>query len=122
MQEIEAKERNKTASAKEQKTYVTLQIVNEAMARGVEFLPVDLYRSKASQYVVEDGKIRLPFSSIQGVGDSAAIGMEQAAAQGEFMSWDDIQARAGVSKTVMEALETMGALNGIPKSLQMSLF
>jgi DNA polymerase-3 subunit alpha (Gram-positive type) len=122
MQEIEAKERNKTASAKEQKTYVTLQIVNEAMARGVEFLPVDLYRSKASQYVVEDGKIRLPFSSIQGVGDSAAIGMEQAAAQGEFMSWDDIQARAGVSKTVMEALETMGALAGIPKSLQMSLF
>jgi DNA polymerase-3 subunit alpha (Gram-positive type) len=120
MEDIRA--RGKEASAKEQNMAEALHVIYEAMLRGVEFLPVDLYRSKASQYVVEDGKIRLPFSSIQGVGDSAAIGMEQAAAQGEFMSWDDIQARAGVSKTVMEALETMGALNGIPKSLQMSLF
>ncbi len=122
MRDLEQKERNKVISDKEKKTYVTLQIVNEAMSRGVEFLPIDLYRSKASQYMVEDGKIRLPFSSIQGVGESAAVGMEVAAAQGEFMCWDEIQSRAGVSKTVMEALDSMGALEGIPKSMQMSFF
>lgn len=122
MRELEQKERNKVISAKEKTTYVTLQIINEAMSRGVEFLPVDLYKSKASRYVLEDGKIRLPFSSIQGVGESAAVGMEEAAKDGNFMCWDDIQARAGVSKTVMEALDSMGALEGIPKSLQMSFF
>lgn len=122
MRELEQKEKNKVISDKERKTYVTLQIVNEAMSRGVGFLPIDLYKSKASQYVVEDGKIRLPFSSIQGVGESAAEGMAEAAAQGEFMSWDDIQSRAGISKTVMEALDDMGTLEGIPKSLQMSFF
>ena len=122
MRELEQKERNKVISAKEKTTYVTLQIINEAMSRGVEFLPVDLYKSKASRYVLEDDKIRLPFSSIQGVGESAAVGMEEAAKEGNFMCWDDIQSRAGVSKTVMEALDSMGALEGIPKSLQMSFF
>jgi DNA polymerase-3 subunit alpha (Gram-positive type) len=48
--------------------------------------------------------------------------MEQAAKEGNFMCWDDIQARAGVSKTVMEALDSMGPLEGIPKSLQISFF
>ena len=122
MRKIEAKERDKTASAKEKTTYVTLQIINEAMSRGVQFLPVDLQKSAATRYVVEDGKIRLPFGSIQGVGDSAAFGLEEAAKEGNFMCWDDIQSRAGVSKTVMEALDSMGALEGIPKSLQISFF
>ncbi len=122
MRKIEAKERDKTASAKEKTTYVTLQIINEAMSRGVQFLPVDLQKSTATRYVVEDGKIRLPFGSIQGVGDSAAYGLEAAAKEGNFMCWDDLQSRAGVSKTVMEALDAMGALEGLPKSLQISFF
>ena len=99
-----------------------MQIVNEAMCRGVSFLPVDLYRSQAHRYVIEDGKIRLPFSSVQGIGGTAAESIVAAVADGPFMSWDEVQARTGVTKTVMEALEGMGALKDIPKSMQMSFF
>ena len=63
MTEINMK--GKEASAKEEAAYSTLQIVNEMLARGIEVLPVDLYRSAAKKFLVEDGKLRLPFSSPQ---------------------------------------------------------
>ncbi len=122
LQELQIKKRNKTISQKEEASFVALQIVNEAMCRGVSFLPVDLYRSQAHRYVIEDGKIRLPFSSVQGIGGTAAESIVAAVADGPFMSWDEVQSRTGVTKTVMEALESMGALKDIPKSMQMSFF
>ena len=61
MQEIEAK--GKESTAKENALYATLQIVNEMLARKIEVLPIDIYKSDAYKFLVEDGKIRLPFSS-----------------------------------------------------------
>ncbi len=120
MNEIKAKGRE--ATAKENNTYSILQIVNEMLARGVELLPIDLYKSKATKYIVEDGKIRLPFGSLSGVGENAAIALEEAAQKGDFISKDELQLAAGVSKTVIEALNEVGALDFLPDSNQMSLF
>lgn len=122
MQELEAKEKTKTITAVEQKVYVTLQILNEMLCRGIEVLPVSLYQSAATKFVVEDGKIRLPFNSVAGLGSTAAEALEKAAKEGEFLSWDDIRERASISKTVLESLGALGALEGIPRSRQMSLF
>ncbi|MBQ2676001.1 MAG: PolC-type DNA polymerase III [Clostridia bacterium] len=120
MREIE--EKGKSASAKENGTYTIMQIVNEMLCRGIEFLPVDFYKSKAKVYVMEDGKIRLPFAAVPGVGENAAIALEEAAKKGGFISRDDIQQAAGVSKTVIEALVEAGTLDFLPKSNQISLF
>ena len=120
MKEIAAK--GKEATAKENSTYSILQILNEMLSRGVELLPIDLYHSDATRYLVEEGKIRLPFNALPGVGETAAISIKEAAAEGAFLSWDDLQARASVSKTVVEALADVGVLEGIPESMQMSLF
>lgn len=112
------------ATAKEENMYVAMQVVNEMMARGVEFLPIDLYKSHATIYKLEDGKIRLPFMSMAGTGESAAVALMKARddGEGEYMSRDDLQQRAGISKSVMETLDSCGALEGLPQSTQMSFF
>ena len=122
MKDIQAK--GKEATAKEQGEYTALQVVNEMLARKIEFLPVDLYKSDASTYQIEDGKIRLAFSSIKGVGENAAKAMQEARDDGEgaYISVDDLQRRAGISCSVAASLQEVGALQGIPQSSQMSLF
>ena len=114
--------KGKEASAKENAAYSTLQIVNEMLARGIEVLPVDLYKSDAYKYVVEDGKIRLPFSSLAGVGESAAQNLQESRKEGEYLSIDDVQMRSRVTKAVIETLENAGVLSSLPKSNQISFF
>ena len=99
-----------------------LLLVNEAMARGIRFLPVDLYKSHAYRYLIEDGAIRLPLSSLAGVGESAAAAIVAAREEEPFFSCDDIKDRAGVSKAVIETLRQAGALADLPESSQLSLF
>lgn len=118
----ELNERKNERSAKEDGMYETLQIINEMLARGLEFLPVSLYRSHATNYLCEDGKIRLPFASLKGVGESAAQAL-MAAREGEpFLSVDDLAQRSGVSKSVIEILSAAGALDELPKTSQLTLF
>ncbi len=120
MNEITMK--GKEASAKEEAAFATFQIVNEMLARGIEVLPIDLYQSDARKYLVEDGKIRLPFSSLSGVGEAAANSIAAAKEGGPYISVDDLQTRAKVSKSVIETLSASGALAGLPASSQMTLF
>ena len=121
MQEITIK--GKEATKKEEDMYATFQIANEMLARGIEVLPVDLYKSDAVKYLVEDGKIRLPFASLSSVGDAAAQSLAAARETGgEYISIDDLQARSKVSKTVIEMLQQAGALKGLPESSQMTMF
>ena len=123
MNQIKQMQAAHESTDKDDKDYATLQIVNEMMARGVSVLPVDIYRSEAKTFIVEDGKIRLPFSSLAGVGDAAA---ESLAAEGkktsEYLSIEDIQIKTKVTKAVIETLQSVGVLAGIPESSQMSLF
>ncbi len=114
--------KGKEASAKENAAYSTFQIINEMLARGIEVLPVDLYRSDSYRYIVEDEKIRLPFASLAGVGESAAKSLQDASKDGEYISIDDLQVRAKVTKAVIETLEEAGVLKNLPQSNQISFF
>ena len=114
--------RGKEATAKEQSLAEALHIVYEAQARGVEFLPVDLYKSHSYKYLLEDGKIRLPFSAVKGLGAAAAENLMNARDEGEYISCDDLQARSGVSKTVIESLRAMGTLDGLANTSQVTFF
>ena len=110
------------ATAKEKQEIPMLQIMNEMLARGIEVLPVDIYKSKAKMFVIEDGKIRLPFCSLAGIGESAAEMLAEASKKGEYLSIEDITVRAKVSKAVVDTLRECGALGDLPESAQMSLF
>ena len=123
MRDIDQKIKNREASTKEEGEFETLQIINEMMARGIELLGIDLYKSSATSFLVEDGRIRLPFSSLKGVGDAAAASIEEARKSGgEYISVDDFQERAKVSSAVIDTLREVGALSGLPESSQTTLF
>lgn len=118
----EIKSKGKEATKKELDTYDTLLIFNEMMARGIEVLPIDINHSHAMKYLPEDGKMRLPFGSLSGVGEKAAYSIYEAAQKGDFVSREDFAVEAGVSKTIIQNLADMGALADLPDTNQMSLF
>ncbi len=122
MKEIELMGNN--ATQKDSAMYETLEIVNEMYQRGINFLPIDLYESKATKFKMEDDGIRPPLNSIPGFGAVAAQGIEDAKKDGagEFMSIDDLKIRAKIGKTGIELLEKAGCLTGMTQSNQMSLF
>ncbi len=121
MEDIRA--RGKEASQKEQNMAEALHVVFEAMLRGVEFLPVDLYKSHWYKFTIEDNKIRLPFSSVAGLGEAAAKSLhEQANPDDPFISCDDLQNRTGITKAVVQSLKDLGVLSGLPETSQMTFF
>ena len=110
------------ATAKETSLIPTLLLANECIVRGIPFLPIDLTKSKAFAFVPEDDGIRLPFSSLQGVGESAAESIEKAMNEGSILSVEDLRIKAGITKAVVETLEANGILNTLPQTNQITLF
>lgn len=115
------KEKGNEQSQKEAATYSAMQLALEFVARGFKFLPVDLYRSDARLFLPEDGAIRLPFSSLSGVGVAAAQNIVDAReAGGEFLSVEELKQRASVSKSVVEILEKNGVLKNLSETNQIT--
>ena len=106
-------------SAKEQLLYRDMKLVKEMYARGFEFLPIDIYKAKANRFQIIDGKIMPSFLSIEGMGETAAIQLEEAAKQGVFLSQQELRSRAKISNTVIEKMDELGILGDMPKTSQL---
>ena len=124
---IKAYKANPNLSKKEQDTLRDMKIVQEFYARGFEFLKIDLYQSDAIKFQVVEGKLLPPFSVIEGMGGIAAEAWAVAAhaetERGEkFLSKDDIRQKAKVSQTVLDTMDELGLLGGLPESNQLSIF
>ena len=114
--------RKDSLSKKEQDTVKDMKIVQEMYARGFEFLPMDIYKAKARNFQIMDGKLMPALSTIEGLGDKAAEAVEEAAKGGKFLSKDDFRDRTKVSKTVIDLMDDLGILDHLPQSNQLSLF
>lgn len=121
-QRIEEIRSNQKPSAKEEDVMDVLLLIYEMMARGIDVLPVDAKLSKAVTYVVEDGKLRMPFMAVSGCGETAALKLKEVIDGGEALSIDEIQSMSGVNSTVIEKLKDMGVFKGFQQSAQYTLF
>lgn len=110
------------ATPKEKSLMTVLEISLEMCERGIKFQKVDLYRSKASEFIVDGDSLIPPFNAIAGLGTNAALNIVKARKDGEFLSKEDLQQRSRLSKTVVEDLDLHGCLSGMPDSNQLSLF
>ncbi len=109
-------------SANEEALIKDLRIVQEMYARGFGFMPIDIYKAQARNFQIIDGKIMPAFVSIEGLGENAAIMLENAARDGEFFSKDDLKARAKIGQSTIDKLTELGLLEGMPQSSQLTIF
>mgnify|MGYP000078228164 CR=1 FL=1 len=107
---------------KDQDTIRDGRIAQEMYARGIEFLPIDLYKAKANRFQIIDGKLMPALNCIDGMGDKAAEAVVDAVKQGKFLSKDDFRDRTKVSKTVIDLMAELGLFGNLPQSNQLSLF
>ncbi len=114
--------RGKEASPKEQSSIPVLQLINECMARGIRFLPIDIEKSDAYKFIPENGAIRMPFSALSGLGDSAALNIISARDEEKFFSVDDLRIRAKLTKSVIEILRKNHVLDNLSETDQLTFF
>ncbi|MCI6241494.1 MAG: PolC-type DNA polymerase III [Clostridium sp.] len=119
--ELQKKDKN-AMSATEKDTIRDMRLVQEMYARGIEFLPIDLYKAKADRFQIIDGKIMPSFASIAGMGLKAAQQLEEAAKEGPFTSKEDIRIRGKVSKTILDVMGDLGLLGDLPETNQYDFF
>ncbi|MDO4563022.1 MAG: PolC-type DNA polymerase III [Clostridia bacterium] len=109
-------------SSRDKVTLTILEVVNEMYARGIEFLPIDIYKSHPTRFLCEDGKIRPALNSLPGLGSAAAEGIARARETGEFLSVDEFKTRTGVSSAAIDMFSRNGCFAGMPQSSQINLF
>jgi DNA polymerase-3 subunit alpha (Gram-positive type) len=120
---IKAIDDNADATAKDEDLLTTLEVVYEFYLRGLEFLPVDLYKSHATKFLIEDGKLRPPFVAMSGLGESAAWDLMEGREGKTFLSVEEVSAACPkVSKTHIQMLKDAGAFGDMPETNQVSLF
>jgi DNA polymerase-3 subunit alpha (Gram-positive type) len=120
---VDAIDNNENATDKDEDLLTTLEVVYEFYLRGLDFLPIDIYNSHATKFLIEDGKLRPPFVSISGLGENAAISLMEGREGKQFISIEEIAAACPkVSKTHIQMLKDAGAFGDLPDTSQVTFF
>ena len=120
MKEIDSQGNN--ASQKDKNMYPILELVLEMNERGINFLPVDIYKSDPVKFTLEGKDLRPPLSALTGFGEVDANKLADARKQGNFTSIEDMMIKSKIRKAAVEILQKSGALDGMPRSEQMDMF
>ncbi|WP_040228136.1 PolC-type DNA polymerase III [Bhargavaea cecembensis] len=110
------------ASPKEKSLLTVLELALEMSERGFRFGKVDLYKSKATEFIIEGDSLIPPFNAVPGLGNNVARQIVEARKEGEFLSKEDLQQRGRVSRAIIDYMDELGCLEGLPEANQLSLF
>ena len=123
LNEYETRQKNnEPISATEKDSYMDMRLVHEFYARGFSFLPLDLYKSDAKRFVIEDNALRPPFSTISGMGEQASVALFEAAREKPFLSKEEIRTRGKAPQKAIEIMAKCHLIDDLPESPQISLF
>ncbi|MDR1620714.1 MAG: PolC-type DNA polymerase III [Clostridiales bacterium] len=123
LKELKAlRDKGKDASDVDNDLVTILEVVYEMNMRGIALLPVDIYKSHATRFLVEEEGIRAPFSALAGIGKLVAEGIAANITGEKFLSIEDFQLRTGANSAAVAALEEVGCFNGFPRTNQISMF
>ncbi len=95
--------------------YTALQVALEMTSRGIKFLPVDILKSSATIFEVEDGALRIPFSAVDSLGESIAVDLVTKREEKLFTSKKDVQNRTRLSLSLFELFDTMHSFGNLPE-------
>lgn len=110
------------STAVEKGNATVIEVAAEMYLRGMEFLPIDLDRSDASEFKMVDGKLLPPFNCIPALGDAVAKEIVRARDEHLFTSKEDLKKRGKVSQSIIDTMDSMGILKNMPDEEQISLF
>ena len=120
---IDAIENNEDATNKDEDLLITLEVAYEFYLRGFEFLPISIYESHATKFLIKDGKILPPFVAVSGLGESAAWDIMNGSKGKTFLSIEEFsEACPKASKTHIQMLKEAGAFGDLPDTSQVNLF
>ena len=115
-QKIRILNENPKKTAKDDDQITALQVACEARARGIKFLPIDINLSKGLIFdVVDDETLRMPFVAVDGLGEAAALSIEEARKEKAFTSIEDVMERTKLSKTLCDYFKKIGAFGDLPE-------
>lgn len=124
LQAISRYKEGQKISTKHEQIAATLMIVLEMAQRGYQILNIDLEKSLAKQFVIDEERkgIIAPFIVLDGVGENAANSIVEAREERMFVSQKDLQERTKITGTNLNDLRRLNVLKGIPETDQLSLF
>lgn len=125
MQKMNSNEYKNEVSKKEKDIYSTLELALEMVLRGYRIGNIDLMRSQASTFIVDDqnkNTIIPPFTTIDGLGSNVAETIIEEREKRPFLSKQDLMMRTSLNGTHIKKLEMMGVLKDLQEENQMSLF
>ncbi|WZE71914.1 PolC-type DNA polymerase III [Macrococcus psychrotolerans] len=107
---------------KEKDVLTVLEITNEMAQRGFKVQPISLEKSTAFEFIIEDDTLIPPFISVPGLGENVAKRIVAARDEGPFLSKEELNKKAGVSQKIIDYLDELGSLSGMPDKAQLSIF
>ncbi|MCH5210775.1 MAG: PolC-type DNA polymerase III [Oscillospiraceae bacterium] len=119
---INEKKKEGTVTPKEENLIPVLEICVEMYARGINFIPVDLYKSDATNFLKTDDGILPPLNALPGLSENDARSIVEERANGEFRNVEDLRLRTGIGKNPLNILEANGCFDDLPDTDQVSLF
>jgi DNA polymerase-3 subunit alpha (Gram-positive type) len=108
----------------EEEVLTTLENALEMTARGYKFGKLDINKSDASKFIIDEEKNEIipPFVTIDGLGLNVAKSIIEARNERGFLSIEDVMNRTQINNTQRDKLIELGAFGNLNEENQLSLF